>query len=199
MSIEVRNVSPPSNLKTSSKRSSLKLIGAALSVVAIAAVIGNYQVGATSQNDWSMSALQGKVAMTEVQLKKLVSSESLTVYWTGPMTNTLYTLNSSKKNQIVLTYLPQKSKDKKVIADTRVIGTYFSPNAFSESLTAASKKENISFRNSNGNVVFYPKLRTTGVFVAIPSTNYQIEIYDPIPGQAISIASLRDQLTKIGS
>jgi hypothetical protein len=161
-------------------------------------LLGTFQFGAESQQEWRTNALKGKVAMTEVQLKNLVVTEKIAVYWTGPIANNLYTLDTSKKNQSILTYLSQKSKDKKVIASSRVIGTYFSPSAFSDSLNVATKANNVSFKNANGNLVFYSKDRETGVFVAIPNTNYQIEIFDPIPGQAISIATLRDQLTKIG-
>jgi len=171
-----------------------------LLLVGTLTLVGVFQVGASSEREWRITALKGKTAMTEVQLRELVAAEKITVYWTGPLLNSLYTLDSSKKNQMILTYLPQKSKDKtkKVITDTRVVGTYFSPTAFSDSLNVATKNTNVSFKNANGNLVFYPKERRTGVFVAIPNTKYQIEIFDPIPGQALSAASLRDQLTKIG-
>jgi len=150
-----------------------------LLLVGTLTLVGVFQVGASSEREWRITALKGKTAMTEVQLRELVAAEKITVYWTGPL---------------------QKSKDKtkKVITDTRVVGTYFSPTAFSDSLNVATKNTNVSFKNANGNLVFYPKERRTGVFVAIPNTKYQIEIFDPIPGQALSAASLRDQLTKIG-
>ena len=138
--------------------------------------------------------------MTEAQLRDLVAAEKITVYWTGPMLRSLYTLDATKKNQMILTYLPQAKKSKAAgkITDTRIVGTYFSPTAFTDSLNVATKTTNVSFKNANGNLVFFPKERKTGVFVAIPNTNFQIEIFDPIPGQALSAASLRDQLTKIG-
>ena len=114
------------------------------------------------------------------------------------MTKSLYMLNTKKSGQSILTYLPQKVNSQKVIVNTRVIGTYYSQKAFAESLNIAASDGNVSFKNADGNLVFYPKDRETGVFVAIPNSSYQIEIYDPIPGQAISVASLRNQLTQIG-
>lgn len=162
--------------------------------------IGVSQNGAGDLREWRVSALKGKMAMTEAQLMSLVVAEKLTVYWTGPMSNSLYTLNATKKNQTVLTYLPEKSNAKPAekIRDTRIVGTYYSPSAFSDSLNVATRNTNVSFKNADGNLVFFPKERRTGVFVAIPNSKYQIEIFDPIPGQALSAASLRDQITKIG-
>ena len=171
-----------------------------LILVAATALMGVSQNGVSDQREWRLSALKGKVAMTESQLRDLVSAEKLTVYWTGPMAKSLYTLDTTKKSQIVLTYLPKKSNANTSgkITSTRIVGTYFSPSAFADSLNVATKNANVSFKNVDGNLVFFPKERRTGVFVAIPNSNYQIEIFDPIPGQALSIASLRDQLVKIG-
>ena len=198
MSIEVREETSVKNLHISTKRKSRQRVVIAIAILVLVVLIGNYQVGANNIGEWRTSALQGQIAMTEVQLKQLVVAENLTVYWVGPMATALYTLDTTKANRSILTYLPQKLRSQKVIADSRVVGTYFAPNAFEDSLVAASKSGNASFKNANGNVVFFPRERTTGVFVALPDTKYQIEIFDPIPGQAISIASLRDQLTKIG-
>jgi len=169
-----------------------------LAIVIAMTIIGGSQVRENNESDWRSKALSGGVAMTESQLRDLVSTEKLAVYWTGSMPNALYTLDATKKNQSILTYLPEKNKSKNVIADARIIGTYFSPSAFSDSLDIATNNSNVSFKNANGYLVFYAKERGTGVFVAIPNTKYQIEIFDPIPGQALSIASLRDQLTRIG-
>lgn len=199
MSIDLREVPVIKINHVSRSNKFLKRFAFAVLFIGLIGLIGNFQGSAVSQDNWSKSALRGKVAMTEFQLKKLVESKKLTVYWVGPLANNLYTLNTSKPSQIILTYLPQKNESKSVIADSRVVGTYWAPNAFADSLNFASEPGIASFKNANGNVVFYPRERTTGVFVAIPNTKYQIEIYDPIPGQAISIASLRDQLTKIGS
>lgn len=171
-----------------------------LFLVAAITFIGISQNGASGQREWRVSALRGEIAMTESQLKNLIVSEKLTVYWTGPMAESFYTLNASKKNQIVLTYLPEKRKSgtAEKVTDTRVVGTYFSPSAFADSLNVATRNTNVSFKNVDGNLVFFPKERRTGVFVAIPNSNYQIEIFDPIPGQALSVASLRDQIIQIG-
>ena len=179
-----------------SKRFSAKT--AIILIVIAAVVIGIVQANHANKESWRTQALSGSVAMTESQLRNLIKSENLTVYWTGPMTKSLYMLNTKKSGQSILTYLPQKSKSQPVVVNSRVIGTYYSQKAFTESLNIAASDANVSFKNADGNLVFYPKDRKTGVFVAIPNSSYQIEIYDPIPGQAINVASLRNQLTQIG-
>ena len=181
---------------SSPKRFSAKT--AIILIVIAAVVLGIVQANQKNQQSWREQALSGSVAMTESQLRELIISEKLIVFWTGPMTKSLYMLNTKKSGQSILTYLPQKVNSQKVVVNTRVIGTYYSQKAFAESLNIAASDGNVSFKNADGNLVFYLKDRETGVFVAIPNSSYQIEIYDPIPGQAISIASLRNQLTKIG-
>ena len=191
---EPRTIDLPKN--SFSKRFSAKT--SIILIVIAAVVIGIVQANQANKESWQTQALSGSVAMTESQLRNLVKSENLTVYWTGPMTKSLYMLNTKKSGQSILTYLPQKSKSQPVVVNSRVIGTYYSQKAFTESLNIATSDANVSFKNADGNLVFYPKDRKTGVFVAIPNSSYQIEIYDPIPGQAINVASLRNQLTQIG-
>lgn len=200
MSIDV-NQTRITQQKFSAKSGSLQArIFVILFLVAATTLLGISQNRASGNLEWRASALKGKFAMTENQLGDLVQAEKLTVYWTGPMAKTLYALDATKKNQTVLRYLPEKSNGEAAekITDTRVIGTYFSPSAFSDSLNVATKYTNVSFKNVDGNLVFFPKERRTGVFVAIPNSKYQIEIFDPIPGQALSVASLRDQIKQIG-
>ena len=200
MSIDVKEAAITFEPSHSSSRNFRLRVIVILFLVATTTLVGVFQVGANNQREWRATALKGKTAMTEAQLRDLVAAEKITVYWTGPMLRSLYTLDATKKNQMILTYLPQAKKSKAAgkITDTRIVGTYFSPTAFTDSLNVATKTTNVSFKNANGNLVFFPKERKTGVFVAIPNTNFQIEIFDPIPGQALSAASLRDQLTKIG-
>jgi hypothetical protein len=47
-------------------------------------------------------------------------------------------------------------------------------------------------------VVFYAKNRDTDVYLAFPGKAVQIEIFDPLVGQALSLAVLQDQITRIG-
>jgi hypothetical protein len=60
------------------------------------------------------------------------------------------------------------------------------------------RQGNTGFRNPNGSVVFYAKNRNTDIYLAFPGKEVQIEIFDPLAGQSLSLAILQDQITKVG-
>ncbi len=146
-----------------------------------------------------MDALSGRVAMTESQIIDLVSREKLTAYWGGPRPGYLYTLAVTKKNRIIVSYVAAKVSPARQLVNSRVIATYLSKDAFSNSLAAALRPGNTSFRKSDGSVVFYSSKRDNDVYMSFPKKNVQIEIYDPMAGQALSLAILQDQISPIGA
>ncbi len=147
---------------------------------------------------WSKRALHGEIALNQNQLENLIKTNNLTVFWAGPRVGYLYSLNLLSADRLMLNYVAAKASPKDVVANSRVIATYKSPHAFANTVAAAALVGNTGFRNSDGSVVFYQTNRKTDVYLGIPKENYQIEIYDPIVGQALSLAILQGQITKVG-
>ncbi len=153
----------------------------------------------SNQNStWRTKALSAQIALNQGQLETLVKSEKLTVFWAGPKVNSLYTLDASSSDRTVIRYVEVNHSKTSVLGSSRQIATYKSENAYSDGIIAASSAGNIGFRNPDGAIVFYAANRLSNVYLAIPKIKYQIEIYDPIRGQALSLAALTGQITRIG-
>jgi hypothetical protein len=173
------------------------LIG--ISTIAITVLGGALLLHNHNQESWRADALAGKIALSQSQLEELVTEESLTAYWAGPRPGYLYSIDSTVKDRIFLQYIQANKDSKNVIANSRVIATYYSKDGFARTVAAATRSGNTGFRNPNGSVVFYDKKRNTDVYLAFPGEEVQIEIFDPLAGQALSLAILQDQINKIGA
>jgi len=151
----------------------------------------------SDQMVWRKGALIGKIAMSQNQLISLVREEKLTAFWAGPKANTFYILDASSPNRTVIRYVTTVGGKTSILGASRQIATYKSEKAYTDSIIAATQAGNIGFRNSDGAVVFYAPNRLTNVYMAMPKLRYQIEIYDPIKGQALSLAAITGQISEV--
>jgi hypothetical protein len=142
-------------------------------------------------------ALQGKKALSEEMLRDIVKSEGLTVYWIGPRDGDEYALSSYADGQIFVRYLPSEKALADKSASYTVIGTYPLYDAFSVTKSAGSSTNGVGFINTEGNAVFYSTVRPASVYVGLQDLNYQVEIYDPVAGQALVSASTPGLIEKI--
>jgi hypothetical protein len=179
-------------------KSLLRYIFIALTSVAITVAIGAFTFHLQNQKAWRADALAGKVALTQSQLENLVTDESITAYWAGPRPGYLYSIDTTSKDRVFLQYIQENKNSSNVVANSRVIATYFAKDGFARTVAGATRAGNTGFRNPNGSVVFYAKNRNTDIYLAFPEKEVQIEIFDPLAGQALSLAVLQDQITKIG-
>jgi hypothetical protein len=179
-------------------KSLLRYISIALTSVAITVAIGAFTFHLQNQKAWRADALAGKVALSQNQLQSLVAEESITAYWAGPRSGYLYTIDATVEERIYIQYIQENKNSSNVVANSRVIATYFAKDGFARTVAAATRTGNTGFRNPNGSVVFYAKNRNTDIYLAFPGKEVQIEIFDPLAGQALSLAVLQDQITKIG-
>lgn len=171
----------------------------AISVAIIAGLLGSLLLNLfQSRGSLDEGRLSGEVAMTASELEGLAAKKDLEIYWGGPRPGYQYTVDASNRDALLLRYIKLDSKSSDFISNSRVIATYRSKDAFANSVAAAARPENTGFRNPDGSVVFYAKAKNTAVYLAFPKKKVQIEIYDPIAGQALSLAILQDQITKVG-
>lgn len=165
----------------------------------IAGLLGSLTINLLqSRNERETGKLRGEVAMTATELEDFAEKKNLEIYWGGHRPGYQYTVDATKKDAVLLRYIKVNSKPADYVSNSRVIATYKSKNAFNNSIAAAGRPENTGFRNPDGSVVFYAKAQNTAVYLAFPKKKVQIEIYDPIAGQALSLAILQDQITKVG-
>ncbi|MDP1721016.1 MAG: hypothetical protein Q8L08_08495 [Candidatus Nanopelagicaceae bacterium] len=146
---------------------------------------------------YALLATNGKVALSEAQLRDVVAGEGLDVYWLGPQEGALYALDSVSTTQNYVRYLPNGNGLEDTAPNYRVIGTYVTKDAFSVTLSNAKKANSVAFTNEDGNAVYYGTLNPNSVYVGVKGTDSQIEIFDPNSGLALIAARTPKLLQKI--
>ena len=167
-----------------------------LLIVALLGGLSYYLIGRSTRSSDSLK-MQGKVAMSEQELRDIVLSQRLTVYWAGPLDDTKYALITNKSGSTFVRYLPKGSGINDTTTSYRVIATYLQKGAFSVTQAAGGVVGNVGFTNVDGNAVFYVKTRPTNVYMGIKGRDVQIEIYDPGIDQALGLALIHNQVKQI--
>jgi hypothetical protein len=167
-----------------------------LLLVAILSVTSYYFISRTTR-DTDALKIQGKIAMSEQELRDIVTAKKLTVYWAGPLVDTKYALIANKVGSSFVRYLPQGNGLNDSTTSYRVIATYVQKDAFLVTQSAGGVTGNVGFTNVDGNAVFYVKTRPTNVYMGIKDKDIQIEIYDPGIDQALGLSLIHSQITQI--
>jgi hypothetical protein len=113
------------------------------------------------------------------ELKELASELGHPIFWLGQIPRTKLELSrSSAGNRIYLRYLPEGEglgSQKPYLT----VATY--PLANAVAVTRATSKEQgaVTVPLPGGAVAFYTRERPTNVYVAIPGTNTQVEVFGP--------------------
>lgn len=135
----------------------------------------------------------GSVALTTSQLKAEIAKIGVPVFWLGDQAGALYTLtNLNNGAQIFVRYLPDGKVPTGENSTNRVISTYAYPKAF-DTLKSASKNsaDGVGANGPDGSFIYYSKNKKTNVYVAFPTIEAQIEIYDPTEGAALKLANTK--------
>jgi hypothetical protein len=139
----------------------------------------------------------GQVALTEGELIEIIRREGLTAYWLGPVQGARYTLNVTAGNQVFIRYLPNGQGLEDISQSFVIVGTYPQANAYSITEAAGAQPNGVTFLNADGAMVYYSKLLPTNVYLAFPNQDYEIEIFDPVGGGALSSAATVGKVQKV--
>lgn len=166
-------------------------------LVIAALAVGAYFLMHRTTNATDVAKIQGKVALSEQDLKAVVAANNLTVYWAGPMAGAKYSLIATNPNLIYLKYLPGGVGINDTTTPFRTVGTYVQKNAYSVGQYTGSLKGNVGMINPDGNSVFYSDARLTNVYIGIKGKDIQIEVFDPVAGEALGLALNKNQIVPI--
>ena len=158
---------------------------------------GAYFYLSHKSNSTNVAQMQGKVALTEQDLKAVVAANHLTVYWAGPLAGAKYSLIATNPNLIYLKYLPGGVGINDTATPFRTVGTYFKKNAFQVGVYTGSVTGHVGMTNPDGNSVFYSDARLTNVYVGIKGKDIQVEVFDPVAGEALGLVLNKNQLVPI--
>lgn len=154
-----------------------------------------FENSGTSQID--IEKISGKIALSENELRELATEINQPIYWVGPASETNYTLTIAENEQAYVKYLPQGVLPAEGDTALRIIATYLRQDAFSVTQGAANNPGAVSLTNSQGGAIYYNSATPNNVYLAYPGQNFQIEIFDPIPGAALELALTPDALVRI--
>jgi len=136
----------------------------------------------------------GGVCLTEEELKSLIKENGIQAYWTGPLKDAKYSLNASVTGQVFIRYVPSGAQCDDVRPNFRVIATYAETDAFATTQAAGATADGVSLLNADGSIVYFNRNNPTNIYVAFPGIDYQIEIYDPNPKDAVTAATTQGSL-----
>lgn len=135
------------------------------------------------------ASASGQAALSEDQLRAEVRKVGGTIFWAGSMSGAKYTFNHLAAGQDYIRYLPNGQGLSDTTQNYRVIATYKETTAYDTIVAAAKLKTGVSLTNPDGSVVYYAKATPTHVYMAFKNFPYQIEIFDPIPGASLKLAT----------
>lgn len=176
------------------KKSSRKIF---TTVLVILLIVGAFLFVEHKRSPGDLGKIQGKVALSEQDLRAVVLAKKLVVYWAGPEAGAKYTLIATTPGVAFVRYLPGGVglTDTKTLF--RAVGTYSQKNAFAVSTAGAAAAGNVGFVNADGNAVFYSKARATNVYVGIKGKDIQVEVFDPVVDQALGLVLVKNQVRQI--
>ena len=131
----------------------------------------------------------GQAALTEDQLRAEVQKVGGSIFWAGSLSGAKYTFNHIAAGQDFIRYLPNGQGLSDTTQNYRVIATYKEATAYATLVAAAKLNTGVSLTNPDGSVVYYAKATPTHVYMAFKGVPYQIEIFDPVPGASLKLAT----------
>jgi hypothetical protein len=164
-------------------------VGAAVAVlVAVVFVVWLVARGGNDSSNTS-STRSLPVAASVSELASVAGSLNHQLYWVGQKSGFTYELTKAKTGNVWVRYLPTGV----LVGDTRAnfltVGTYPKPNAYQSVLAATKRKGAVAVKAANGGAAVQYTERPSSVYVAFPGSNLLIEVFDPSPNTARSVAS----------
>lgn len=169
-----------------------------VSLIAIAVLVaGVVTLALNISNKSDTQKIQGKVAMDEKELRAIVHTKHLVVYWAGSLAGYKYALIAEKPGSAFVRYLPNGQGLNDETMAYRVIATYALKGAFSATQAAGAEVGRVGFTNVDGNAIFYTTTRPTNVFMGMRDKDIQVEIFDPGVDQALGLALIHNLIQPI--
>jgi hypothetical protein len=129
----------------------------------------------------------GPALVSQGQLERLAGSLSQPVYWAGPKSGYSYELTRTASGRIFIRYLPKGVQAGDPRPSFLVVATYSQVGSFFDLQRAGKQKDSVSVPLDKGGLVVFNTAKPTSVYFGYPSSNYQVEVYDPSGNTARSL------------
>lgn len=154
--------------------------------VALVAAVGIW----IFRDDDSSSSAAVPDAVTASELSDFAAKQRAPVYWLGERGDDTYELTDSASGRVYIRYLPEGTDAGDERADFVTVATYPSDNGVAELRKAARKEAGAKLgRTDDGAVLLIDPTSPNNAHLAYRGANLQIEIYSPVPGEALRLAA----------
>lgn len=156
-----------------------------LSIALVAVVV----VWLVSDDDSSSTEAEPEI-VAAAQVPEFVAEKDKPVYWLGERPGAKYELTESPSGRVFIRYLTGDAEAGDERADFLTVATYPSDDGIAELRRAAREQEGAELgRTDDGAVLLIDPASPNNAHLAYPGPNLQIEVYSPVPGQALRLAS----------
>lgn len=125
---------------------------------------------------------------TVAQLRAAAAASAAPLYWAGPKAGTQLEYSEVPGVTSFVRYLPQGT----AAGDLQphlTVATYARPNGFAEIQAAAKNPKAKTIDLEGGGIAVYDPAVPTNVHLAYPEDAYQVEVFSPDAGVALSLVS----------
>ena len=133
------------------------------------------------------SSAASATAVSAEQIKTLAASVGHPIFWAGAKDGYTYELTRQSSGTIIIRYLPPGAR----VGDSKPylsVATYPFRGAFG-AIQSVRGKNIVSLAVPRHGVAEYSTKYPASVHLAYPGIDYQVEVYDPTPGNARAIAT----------
>ena len=134
----------------------------------------------------------GPVAVSEDDLAALADEVGHPVYWAGPQEGAELEATRTENGQVYVRYLTDGAEVGDEGGDFLTVGTYPFPDVQATLEGQADKAGALVNETPDGNLVVTNRKQASSVYVADPEDELQVEVYDPDPARAFTLATSGD-------
>lgn len=130
----------------------------------------------------------GTVSLAE--LSDFAADQPTPVYWLGERAGETYELTDSSSGRVYVRYLPEGTAAGDERADFVTVATYPAADGVAELRQAAHQEAGAKLgKTDDGAVLLVDPGSPNNAHLAYPGANLQIEVYSPVPGEALRLAA----------
>jgi hypothetical protein len=161
-----------------------------LLVVLSVALVAAVAVWIFRDDDSSSATVGDPEAISVSELSGFAAEHGAQVYWLGERAGETYELTDSSSGRVYIRYLPEGTDAGDERADFVTVATYPSANGVAELRKAARQEEGAKLgKTDDGGVLLIDPASPNNAHLAYRGANLQIEVYSPVPGEALRLAA----------
>jgi hypothetical protein len=147
----------------------------------------------SGEGDLALTPGEPEIASTGQLSDIAASSNTKPIYWLGERDGSEYEVTRTRGGRFYLRYLADSAQAGDERPDFITVGTYPSKDGVGDLREAEETIDGAELgRTDDGAILLIDPSSATSAHLAYPGGDSQIEIYSPVPGQALRIAKRGD-------